>query len=330
MGSSMSNEQEQQFAARFITALQKDISSSKHGSQTNWYVLEPAIRLLTDRGLCPQLNVEQIIRGTMNMAIATEDYKYQMLNPKLIGKAAYDFFTSQRDHWFGDYFNRKGTAVDLAVPVITRASQSSLFMVTNCVTHTLALYCEFLKEMDVQYSQPKRPKANSNYTIGHETKDNFSFEVFHQLIEKTYEEEQRFLNLLIGTLHTKVDVLKSNQNSNENTIKTAELLSDTLSNTVNVYLDSESNPKITRAYAKKQFIIEATKAINAAIPILDKELGWGEYLKNLLKTISNAFISATNAIVRSKFTLFSEAKAPMIQEVEDLNQIFKDSMAAAG
>lgn len=326
MSSSMSNEKEQEFATQFITTLNRDISSSKHGVQTNLYVIEPAIHLLKNRHLCPQLDVQHIIRGAINMAIAAEDNKYGILKPQLIGNSTYNYFKDERDSWFGDYFDREGLAWELALPVITRASKSPLFMMTGCMAHTLALYCDFLKEMDVQYSVPKTPIKDSNYSTGYETNDNFSLEVFHQVIEQTYKEEEQFLNQLIANLQIKTQTLRLGLSQSENTIKTAESLVSTLRDTAKEYIDSESNPKITREYARKQFILKATQTINEAIPILEKELGWDDYLFNLLKKIGDVFLVATNTVFGSRYSLFSQAKAPLVQEVEDLNHVFEDSI----
>lgn len=65
------------------------------------------------------------------------------------------------------------------------------------------------------------------------------------------------------------------------------------------------------------FISTCKTVIDEAKPILEKDLSWGEYLKNLLKTMVNAVIRQFHPN-----SLFSYARSPSLKAVEDAQQVF--------
>ena len=342
-------EQEKIFTARFILALKKDISSSKHGTQTNSQVLYPAIHLLENRHLSPQLSLEQIVRGALNMALVIENSKYGNLKPESVGPERYKQYLDQEISWFDDYDeqldkgNRNFDA--MAIPVIERASKGPLLMMTGCVQGTLDLYFEYTKQFDPKFAVERGSRAA----------EKFSFDIFTPELGKPKEpeldkikeqekakpkelepgkykapekakhkDENQFLSDLLQNLSERIGNLKQNPNKHKNSIAVAEKLHTSLSEAVTTYQASKTDSSISTAKAKETFIQSCTTAIDKAKPILEKELGWGEYLVNLLKSIANAFISAANTVTQSNRGFFTPDKAPMVSEVEEIEKEVKN------
>lgn len=327
MGHPISKETEQEFVRRFIASLEADINSSKHGVETNVQALSPAIRFLKQPDLCPQLSVERIVKGALNMAVGLENFNYDILKSSLIGKEKMDLYTRHSKRWFADYGQATGTIWEAAIPVITRASKGPLFMMTSCVPNTLALYFEYVALINEEFKVSQLPDAEAKYAFKESPPPAlFTFETVYLAVNDSYQEEELFLNRLIDDLKLKTELIKKSITHNNKTITTAETLVKSLSDLVTQYMASESTPGLSRQMARNLFVGAATIAINKAKPRLEAELGWGDYLVNLLKTIGNGFIKATNFVTRADFTLFAPAKAPMIPEVESLEKSFNDNM----
>lgn len=130
-------------------------------------------------------------------------------------------------------------------------------------------------------------------------------------------------NTLRDILHkfeTKIDKYENEDPKvNKQTVKIARDLSSKLSTIINTYLSNIDKPEKLNE-AKTEFIKDCTSAINDAKPKLEKQLGWGDYLSNLLKSLVNTVIKATNFLFNSKLTLFTPTQAPLKPEVEDMEQ----------
>ena len=76
--------------------------------------------------------------------------------------------------------------------------------------------------------------------------------------------------------------------------------------------------------AAKQFIENATTAINDAKPVLERDLGWGDYLTNLAKQFVNVLTTILAAIVHSGATthqgFFTLQRSESVQAAEKLEQ----------
>ncbi|CEG57620.1 hypothetical protein [Legionella fallonii] len=141
--------------------------------------------------------------------------------------------------------------------------------------------------------------------------------------------EHNLLKRIFDTFSKKINELRSNPEQNKNVIAIAEQLNEQLRNAMDSYISKRgANPALSKEQidlAKTVFIDYCTTAINCAKPLLEKELGWGDFLTNLLKSLVNVMISATNAVGRffgdqAQFTLFTPVKAPLIPEVEQIQK----------
>ena len=307
--------QEKIFTARFVDALRKDITSAKHGTQINYQVLSATIYLLENRHLSPQLSLEQIVRGALNMALALEDYNYSVLRRNKVAVEEHARFTEQVIRWFGNYNEQlKNKNLDLfamAIPVIERASKGPLFMMTDCVQETIDLYFEYTKQFEQTFETKRQLLSNLKLS---RTANKFSFEIFTPEINKFKDVNQFFENML-ENLFKRIDDLSKNPNKHKKSIEEAVKLHDAL-------LAATTNYKGDKN--KEAFIAHCTAAIEASKPILEKELGWGDYLVNLLKSIVNAVLSATNSVFKSNITLFAPNTAPIVSEVENMEEHLKD------
>lgn len=138
--------------------------------------------------------------------------------------------------------------------------------------------------------------------------------------------ENNFMKNILDDFSAKINFQKLKTNPNTKAIGIAEDLLHELENATEAYYKNLSDKKISADSSKTIFIDSCTNAITKAKPVLEKELGWGDYLNNLLKGLVNAIISTTNSITKSSYTLFTYAKAPMVSEVDEVEKNIKDRM----
>jgi len=69
-------------------------------------------------------------------------------------------------------------------------------------------------------------------------------------------------------------------------------------------------------HAQKIFITASKKAINKAKPVLERDLGLGDYLMNFLKIIANAVIS----LVSTNHSFFKPTISKSVLAVEGLEE----------
>ncbi|KTD11741.1 substrate of the Dot/Icm secretion system [Legionella gratiana] len=144
-------------------------------------------------------------------------------------------------------------------------------------------------------------------------------------INEVFEEDKEhdLLLKIHSTFAQKVANLRNTSKQNLNALSLADQLRIQLAEAIDTYKSNKANSAMTKEHAKTLFMDTCTTVINNAKLLLEKELGWGDYLTNLLKSFANVFISATNSVrkavgVQSQFTLFTLAKAPFIPEVEEM------------
>ena len=140
--------------------------------------------------------------------------------------------------------------------------------------------------------------------------------------------ESKVLLLIKVTLEEKIRDLEQQSKKNKNVITIAIRLNAELTDAINVYISQKSNVALSEeevVVLKKAFIDSCTKAVNEAKSLLEKELGWGDFLTNLLKSFVNTVISGLNLAGRSlgaksQFTFFPPAKAPLLYEIDQIEK----------
>ena len=157
---------------RFIDALNKDISSSMHGSETNFYALRQAIRMIEELTPNSKLSLEQLIRGALNYALHCEHNKYGVVNGARVGKDEAKRFHDTSQLWFNNTkdlvakINGMNNAQEkekekvesqLIEKIIKAASKSPLFIAPGCAFNTLAVYFEYVTELNPDFPVPELP-----------------------------------------------------------------------------------------------------------------------------------------------------------------------------
>ncbi|MCW8397912.1 hypothetical protein OQJ26_03795 [Legionella sp. PATHC038] len=161
-------ELENAYYPKFIEALQRDIKTSDYSEQVNHQVLSVAIFLLREPGKYTGLSLEQIMIGTLNMAIVLQISKYGSIAPENIGENLYNNYVRESNYWFMGY-NRAlknfkelsdEDALKLAIPVIERAAKGCLY-ITPCFPHTLNLFFEYCMQLNKDFIPPALPTGNT-------------------------------------------------------------------------------------------------------------------------------------------------------------------------
>lgn len=321
---------EKHYTKRFMDAITKDALSSKHASETNSQILWPARTLLAERERCPQLSLEQIIRGMLNFTLALEDSKYHIVTADKAGED-YPNYREAIDKWSDAYnppqekdsVRQYEMFVRRAIPVIESASHGDLYTMTACASNTLALYFEYAQKLNKNFQIPSPLAGDTHFNLGHSGDDNFEFKVVTQRAARNHLDEEIGLNQSLNNLRVKIDELKNDQTISPHGIKKATILHQRLQNVVNVYLDEQEKLKQRPSSSssshdpRRVFVDSCTALINEAKPTLEKELGWGSYLTNLLKVLANTVIAGVNKVFNSSFLFFTLEKALLVSEVED-------------
>ena len=168
---------------------------------------------------------------------------------------------------------------------------------------------------------PPLPPSFESFTI-----ETWKRETLAQRINvpiKVYQKEIDTLNSIVNQFKLKIDGLKGT-NESPKVITIVEKLYKELNNAVRLYEAALLAVPTTIDETKRNFRALCAMSINNTKSLLEKEQGWGDYLTNLLKSLVNAIISATNTITGSSFTLFALAKAPMHSEIEAVEEEIAD------
>ncbi|KTD50920.1 hypothetical protein [Legionella quateirensis] len=145
----------------------------------------------------------------------------------------------------------------------------------------------------------------------------------------SYKDVKAELNSTIADCLNRIKLLEHDKHINPKVLEEARRLANTLSMATNEYLQSITDYTENKGKPQKIFIDKCTDAIHKAKPLLEKELGWGDYLTNLLKTLANALIHVTNFLTGSKCTLFTYATTPLVAEFEEVKESLKSSLAGS-
>jgi hypothetical protein len=168
MNLSSRHEWDDLYREKLVEALCQDIRTSKHAGEVNYQVLGATLSLLKSTEGYLDLSLEQLMIGTMNMAVCLQISKYGNISAESVGEAVYKKYLSETEHWFVGYneaLKTKGPlvnndAMEIAIPVIKRAAQSCLY-ITPCVPNTLNLYFEYLQKLNDEFVGPKIPTGNT-------------------------------------------------------------------------------------------------------------------------------------------------------------------------
>ncbi|CZG63060.1 TPA: Dot/Icm T4SS effector LegC6 [Legionella pneumophila subsp. pneumophila] len=116
-----------------------------------------------------------------------------------------------------------------------------------------------------------------------------------------------------------------NQHKYDKAYEAAKILLRQLQETRDQYAIDLANPQINFKEAGLKFKEASNLVIQKAKPILEKDLGWGEYLKNLFKVIVNAIVFCVTFGASQGFFATTRAKsAEAVEKAEselELNQL---------
>ncbi|HEI6740560.1 TPA: Dot/Icm T4SS effector LegC6 [Legionella pneumophila] len=116
-----------------------------------------------------------------------------------------------------------------------------------------------------------------------------------------------------------------NQHKYDKAYEAAKVLLRQLQETRDQYAIDLANPQINFKEAGLKFKEASNVVIQQAKPILEKDLGWGEYLKNLFKVIVNAIVFCVTFGASQGFFATTRAKsAEAVEKAEselELNQV---------
>ncbi|MHA3318238.1 Dot/Icm T4SS effector LegC6 [Legionella pneumophila] len=116
-----------------------------------------------------------------------------------------------------------------------------------------------------------------------------------------------------------------NQHKYDKAYEAAKILLRQLQETRDQYAIDLANPQINFKEAGLKFKEASNLVIQQAKPILEKDLGWGEYLKNLFKVIVNAIVFCVTFGASQGFFATTRAKsAEAVEKAEnelELNQL---------
>ncbi|KTD16390.1 hypothetical protein [Legionella jordanis] len=227
---------ENTFIPKLINALREDMRSSKHGEAISFQVLRPVISLLNEEKRYPGLSLGQLMKGTMNMAISLQISKYGNISAESVGETVYEKYNQERRHWFVGYNEAlkaigplsEKDALDIAIPVIKRASQSCLYL-TPCVPHTLNLYFSYLQKLDCNFIPPQIPTGNTFAQWNHDQFHSFNSIDSSSLLNlslfavKKYELPREILPI---DLQEKLDCIPSVSRNEENKEETGTCFSN--------------------------------------------------------------------------------------------------------
>lgn len=137
-------------------------------------------------------------------------------------------------------------------------------------------------------------------------------EVLNKKIQSALETVDNALNELKGKIG------KIDQHKYDKAYLKATALLDYLEEARNQYAADLKNPKMKLEDAGFKFKDACKTGIDNAKPILEKDLGWGDYLKNLLKTLANAIVKVVSFGTSKGF--FTPAKSESLKAVEKTEQ----------
>jgi hypothetical protein len=133
--------------------------------------------------------------------------------------------------------------------------------------------------------------------------------------ERIYIRIETIYNEILVPINKKIGQIEQHKWSEAYTAAT--ILLAALKAALDAYQKNLLNPSgINKNTPTQIFIGECTDAINAALPVLEKDLGLGDYLKNLLKSIYNAVALIFSDSKSSFFKIEESQSAKAVKEME--------------
>lgn len=145
-----------------------------------------------------------------------------------------------------------------------------------------------------------------------------------EIQQKNREAIFKNIDLVLNDLSNRINKINKNL---PKAYETASNLLDTLTFARNEYNEQKEASDRVFDEAGDKFKMTCQKAINAAIPALEKDLGWGDYLKKTLETIANAIIYIVTAthvsgfFSHSKFNELNQTKNNVVEQGRKLQEI---------
>jgi len=130
------------------------------------------------------------------------------------------------------------------------------------------------------------------------------------------------LNKIFKQLGDKINTIEKHKKPEA--FDTAQMLLDNLKSAKETMMKNLRTPQRNEQKDIDVFLKTCKESINKALPILEKDLGWGDFLKNILKSIANAVISV--ATIGNKKNFFKLATTPSSEAVKDADKDLGTSM----
>ncbi|WP_131793617.1 hypothetical protein [Legionella brunensis] len=176
-----------------------------------------------------------------------------------------------------------------------------------------------------QYNDEKRQEADRT-----QTKDSLSETFEKDTLDKTLEQKRTSreeiiastipkINKALATLQQKIGDIDKHH-FREAFAEANKLLSK-LQEAKTQYLNDLNNVDIKTADANHVFKEQCHTLINNAKTVLERDLGWGDYLSNLFKAIANAVIRTVT--FGNVNTFFNYARSESVLAIEEAEQSFK-------
>lgn len=134
----------------------------------------------------------------------------------------------------------------------------------------------------------------------------------NNISEGKLKESLQKIDKILSELDSKIG--KVDQHNFDKTHKVAATLLEELNTARNNYEMNLNGSQVTPEQAGATFKEECRTAINKAKPVLEKDLGWGDYLTNLLKTLANAVVWAVTLCKVNSF--FPYARSQSVEAAE--------------
>ncbi|KTD82971.1 hypothetical protein [Legionella waltersii] len=132
---------------------------------------------------------------------------------------------------------------------------------------------------------------------------------------------------IIKELTDEIELLEKDKKANARIIDALTPLKRNLIDYKDKYIWTLFDVSKSKEIAISQFIEGITPSIERAKAHLESEIGWGDRLCNMLISFINELISLSNTALGQSFEFFSQKKAPMIPQVEQLEKTIQEKIS---
>lgn len=137
------------------------------------------------------------------------------------------------------------------------------------------------------------------------------------ITNRLIKEQDDKISTILQTFSDKISLI--NKPLVPDAVEEARKLHAALIETKNTYLSKLSNTD-NQQQATREFTQDCTQLIQNALPTLQRELGWGTYLTNLLKKLVNSILS----IIPCNHTFFAYKKSELNSAAQTVNDELDD------